>query len=215
MLIGVLTGFAPTFFLRETFHQPALPWWIVVHGLAQSAWYVLFCIQSALIVSRRVGWHRRVGWLTVGVAVLVVATAPLVVLRSVPRGLAAGQGAIDLSFIVLSDALRIPFFAVMVGVAVVQRRKKDVHTRAMLLGSLSNFAPAASRLAMLAGGNPLLGALLYTVTFGIALVRFDRRTLRHVHPLTGWGLVCLFLLIGIPIVLVAAGISQPLVDALR
>ena len=60
------------------------------HGVGQTAWFAALAAQAALVHSRRVSWHRWLGWATVAIAVLTIATTPVVILRSVPRGLAIG-----------------------------------------------------------------------------------------------------------------------------
>ncbi|MBK6844706.1 MAG: hypothetical protein IPG88_20790 [Gemmatimonadetes bacterium] len=105
MLVVVFAGFAPTFFLREAFGGPELPWWLVGHGVGQTAWFAALAAQAALVQSRRVSWHRWLGWATVAIAVLTIATTPVVILRSVPRGLAIGLTAIEVSFVVMVNVL--------------------------------------------------------------------------------------------------------------
>jgi hypothetical protein len=107
------------------------------------------------------------------------------------------------------------FFAVMVGVAIWYRRKRVVHTRALLLASLSNFAPATSRIATMLGWNVVLMAFLYLIPFGIALIRHDRQTLRRVHPLTAYGVAAVVLLLLLPIGLLFAGASRVIVARLQ
>lgn len=187
LLAGVLIGFAPTFYLREQFEGAPLPWWLIVHGSVLTAWYVLLPLQASLIVSGRRGWHKRLGWFTAVVALLVVVTAPMVVWQSVPRGLAAGLSEMEVGFLVLVNLQRIPFFAAVVSLALWHRRNPQTHKRLMLLASLSNFAAASSRVGHLVGVHPLVSAVVYTVAFGLAMTLYDRRSLGRVHPVTKWG----------------------------
>ena len=69
--------------------------------------------------------------------------------------------------------------------------------------SLSDFAPASSRLAHLVGWNPLAGAAIYLIAFGIARVRHDRRTLGRVHQMTLWRLTAMTLMPIVPFVVIA------------
>lgn len=215
MLLGVFLGFAPSFFVRGAFHNDALPWWLALHGIAQSAWFVLFAAQCALITGRRREWHRRLGWATTVVALIVLATTPLVLTRSVPRGFDAGLTFVQVSFVTIVGILRMPFFLVCVSAGVMQRQKPATHKRAMLMASLCNFAPATSRMSGMIGVHPLVGALVYTVAFGIAIVRHDRAALGHVHPWSKWGLAGLFAILIIPILLVASGGAHAIIDPLR
>lgn len=215
MLVVVFAGFAPTFFLREAFGGPELPWWLVWHGVGQTAWFAALAAQAALVHSRRVSWHRWLGWATVAIAVLTIATTPVVILRSVPRGLAIGLTAIEVSFVVMVNVLRLPFFTAMLGLAVWKRRQRETHARALLLASLSNFTPAFTRLGKQLGVGPLTGAVLLVVVCAVAMVVHDRRALGRVHPVTRGGIIALALMLVIPIGIVMAGGATPIVEALR
>lgn len=214
LLVGVIVGFSPTLYLRRVFDGPEMPWWLVVHGITQTAWFVLLAIQASLNASHRRAWHKRIGWLSVAVGVVAMSITPLVMARAVPRGLAAGLQEFEVDFVFLVNLLRIPFFAVMLVLAMRAHRHRDVHARALLLASFSNFTPAGSRISHLVDVNPLAGALFFIAAFGIPLALHDRRTLGHVHPLTRLGNLVLVLIIVIPIVLLVAGWGQPLVRAL-
>ena len=149
------------------------------------------------------------------VAALVVVSSPPVIAKSVPTGLAAGLPSFAVSFIFMAGMLRVVFFAVMIVVAIRYRRRRVMHTRALFMASLSNFAPATSRMATMLGSNVLLVAFLYLIPFGIALAVHDRRTLRRVHPLTSWGVAALVLILALPIGLLFAGASQVIVARLQ
>ncbi|MBK6844881.1 MAG: hypothetical protein IPG88_21700 [Gemmatimonadetes bacterium] len=99
-------------------------------------------------------WHRWLGWATVAIAVPHhchhAGRDPA--LRA--RGLAIGLTAIEVSFVVLVNVLRLPFFTAMLGLAVWKRRQRETHARALLLASLSNFTPAFTRLGKQLGVGP-------------------------------------------------------------
>ncbi|MCC6244401.1 MAG: hypothetical protein IT353_16280 [Gemmatimonadaceae bacterium] len=214
MLLGVLVGFAPTFYLRSPFNGPELPWWLLLHGVAQTAWFAVLAAQATFNALRLRSWHKWLGWTGMLIALLVLVTTPVVMIRAVPRGLAAGLTEIELGFVLMVNVLRLPFFAVMVASALHYRRTREVHARALLLASLSNFAPATSRMAHFVGVSPIVGVLVFMAAFCIPLVLHDRRTLGRVHALTRWGIVALLLMIAIPIALLFAGVGQAAVRAL-
>ncbi len=215
MLAGVLIGFAPTFFLRPAYFTDPLPLLLVVHGVAMTAWFLVLAVQAYLAETGRLRWHRPLGWAGTVVAALVVVSSPPVIARSVPTGLAAGLPGFAVSFIFMTGMLRVVFFAAMIVVAIRYRRRRVVHTRALFMASLSNFAPATSRMATMLGSNVLLVAFLYLIPFGIALAVHDRRTLTRVHPLTSWGVAALVLILVLPIGLLFAGASQVIVARLQ
>src|SRR5262249_58275322 len=57
----VVTGFAPTYYLRPLFATPALPLSIHIHGALFTAWVLLFLAQTSLVAANRTDLHRRLG----------------------------------------------------------------------------------------------------------------------------------------------------------
>lgn len=214
MLGVVLVGFAPTFFLRPLFVDTPLSALLIAHGILQTAWYVVLAAQAWLARSYNMRVHRRLGWTAAVLAVLIVVTSIPVTTQSVPNSLAQDIPELFVAFIVLTNMLRIPFFAILVGAALYYRQHEDFHKRALIIASLSNLTPATARWATMFDVNVLLVAFLYLLPFGIALVMHDRRTRRAVHPMTTWGLVALPILMLIPIALLFAGAREPLIRAL-
>src|SRR5918994_4986738 len=68
MALTVFIGFAPTFYLRSYFGAPVTVSGSVtltplaqVHGAVFTCWVLLFIVQTALVATRRVAVHRRMG----------------------------------------------------------------------------------------------------------------------------------------------------------
>jgi hypothetical protein len=139
----VLVGFAPTYYARTWFGSPALPSTIVaVHGALMSLWVLLFVVQVALISSRHVRIHQRLGWLGAGLGVCIVFTGLITALRSGKYGSASAPPQFPpLAFMVvpLFDLL---MFVVFFGGAVYFRKKPASH-KAMMLLTIVNFLPPA------------------------------------------------------------------------
>src|SRR5262245_48057851 len=77
--------FAKKFYLAPFFGSPPLPGMIWLHGVVMSGWVVLFVAQSALIPLHHVQWHRRLGIIGVGWAVLVILMGSTTTLRASMR----------------------------------------------------------------------------------------------------------------------------------
>ena len=63
---------------RNLIHPPsARPWVLYVHAAVFSGWLLFFIVQSALVQTRKVAVHRRLGWfgLALGVAIPIVGVA--------------------------------------------------------------------------------------------------------------------------------------------
>ena len=109
---------------------------VVVHGLAMFGWIVLFLVQSILIAKGNPRLHMRIG---VGGAVLA---GVMVALGSVSAILSARYnpdlyqffgGARFLLAIMLGEMIS---FGALVGVAILHRRRPEIHRPMMLLASL-------------------------------------------------------------------------------
>ncbi|MFN7983657.1 MAG: hypothetical protein U0Q11_17560 [Vicinamibacterales bacterium] len=215
MLLCALAGFAPTFFLRPVYYASPLPSLLIVHGIVMTAWFVVLPVQSYLAESRRIRWHRPLGWISVGIAAAIVLTSPAVLMHSVPHGLAKGIPGFAVSFVFMTGVLRILFFVAMVATAIWWRRQRTIHARALFLASLSNLAPALARVAEGRDWNPVPITFLYLIPFGLALVLHDRRVLTRTHRLTGYGMAANVLILLIPIALLFAGATSVIVASVH
>jgi hypothetical protein len=82
LLLLVLAGFSRTLYLRAVFDVPAVPGYLLLHGVVLTAWFVGILLQTTLVAARRTDMHRRLGWIGVGlgVATLVLSLAATVML---------------------------------------------------------------------------------------------------------------------------------------
>lgn len=122
--------------------QPA-PTMVYVHAAVFFLWPVLLVVQSALVNSRNLDLHRRLGWwfAAVGVAVPVIGTATAIL--SAQAGVASGSpAALPGLLIPLFNMLS---FAVLFGLAVLWRDRAEHHPRLMLLATCTLTSAAFGR----------------------------------------------------------------------
>ena len=181
--IVVFIGFAPTYFLRSLSDQPGLPWLVHLHGAFFSAWILLLLIQTTLVAVKRTDLHRMLG---VGGGVLAVSMIPVgyVVAINAARRFAAADPSTLRFLIVPMGALIV--FPVLVGAALLLRRRHDFHKRLILIATIELMNAAVDRLpgVFAAGLAPFYPG---TDLFLLALVIYDGMTLRRIHPATLWG----------------------------
>jgi hypothetical protein len=192
LLLAVLVGFAPSFYLRGAFFEvPAIEPRVWVHGAVLTAWFVAFWLQATLIARQRAAWHRRAGWLVAAIALAAVATSLWVTLVRLEPG-----APIPLS--TWSNLANATAFATFVSVAVARRRDGETHKRLMLLASIAFLQPALARVFFLlslaadVGVRPLVGGLFASLLFLVPLVVHDVTTRGKLHPATligGAGLI--------------------------
>ena len=62
----VIYGFSQTIDQNLIHAAPPRPWLLYLHGAVFSAWVIFFIVQSALVRTRNVRVHRKLGWFGVG-----------------------------------------------------------------------------------------------------------------------------------------------------
>jgi len=209
MGLTVFVGFGSSYYLRFLSSGPGTtvsggPFTplIHLHGVLFTAWVLLFIVQTALVASRRVAVHRRLGVATAVLAVLMVVVGTSTAIATASRG-AAPPGVDPLVFLVIPmfDML---LFATFITFALVKRRDREAHKRLMLLAYVSIIVAAVARLP----GVLPLGPLAF---FGLAFLfilmggLYDFLSRRRVHRVYVWG-GALFA-ISVPVRLMISGTS--------
>ena len=129
--IIVLIGFARTYYLKGFFSTPDIPSRLVhFHGLIMTSWVVLFVVQVALVETKQVKTHQRLGILGSALALLVFVVGTLTGLYAAARGASPGPPALQFLIIPLGDMF---VFAILIGTALYFRRKLAIHKRLMFL----------------------------------------------------------------------------------
>jgi hypothetical protein len=146
-----LVGFFPSFFSNPT----SLDALHLVHGVSSFAWLLLVLVQASLIRARNYKLHRTLGWSSLALFVVLVATS----WRMIGVMLSGASGMpFDLAkLLALSDLATLPLFIVFYGAALWLRRDRHVHSRLISATVLVGMIPALGRL--FAQGIPALGGL--------------------------------------------------------
>jgi hypothetical protein len=191
MGLTVFVGFGPSYYLRFLSSGPSTtvsggPFTplVHVHGALFTAWVLLFIVQTALVASRRVAAHRRLGVATAVLAALMIVVGTSTAIATASRG-AAPPGVDPLVFLVIPmfDML---LFATFLTFALVKRRDREAHKRLMLLAYVCIIVAAVARLP----GVLTLGPLAF---FGLAFLfilmggLYDFLSRRRVHRVYVWG----------------------------
>lgn len=182
--VTVFAGFAPTYFLKGYYGSPPLSSLVHAHGLAFTAWIVLFFSQTVLIASGQRNIHRKLG---VAGACLAVAMIAL--------GISAAVGAIrsnhtppgidPRSFLVL-PFFDILVFAILIWAGITFRRQPETHKRLMLLATVAMLDAPIARLPGIFALGPMASFALQDV-FLLAGVAYDLVSRRRVSQAYVWG----------------------------
>ena len=199
--LTVFAGFAPTYYLRPMFRTDPLQSIFHVHGLAFTSWVVLLVVQTALVSARRTDIHRRLGVLGGALALLMLVLGYLAAVTAARRGFSAPGLPPPLVFLVV-PFFDLVVFAGLVGTALYLRRTPAAHKRLMVLATLALITAAIARLPYVLPLGPLAFFAL-TDLFVVAMMAYDWRTQRRVHPALVWG--ALFLIVSQPLRLAIGG----------
>ena len=178
----VFAGFSKTYYLKALLAGPPLPSTLVhLHGIVMTAWVVLFLVQVSLIATHRVKVHQRLGYMGIGLAVLVVVVGLRTALEAAAHGslsTPAGFSQPTFSIVPLGDLL---LFMVFFGGAVYFRKSAARHKGLMLLTVANFLPPAVGRLPFaLVQSHPVPFGLGIPVGLAVLCVAFDAWRRRRV-----------------------------------
>ena len=190
MALTVFVGFGQTYYFRllsgtaTTLTGGSITPTLHLHGIAFSAWVLLFLVQTLLVASRRVKVHRRLGYASIALAATMIVVGLRTAIESARRG-AAPPGVDSLTFLV------VPFFDIVlftgfVSAALLKRRDKEAHKRLMLLAYVSIITAAVARMPGILPLGPLAFFGL-SFLFALAGMVYDWRSRGRLHRIYVWG----------------------------
>jgi hypothetical protein len=215
LLALVLIGFAPTLYLRVITDPQPIPFYLHLHGMILTLWYLLLVLQAWLVRLGNTALHRKLGYWFAAYGLVVIGGGLMATLNVVPRQLALGL-AFDADLSRLAPELGLPpgtiflpfvsgvvwanlgivlTFAVLLGAAILLRRHAAAHKRLMLLSSLALLPPALARISrweIMGGENPATISLMVLV-LAIVIIAHDLASLRRIHMATLTGVAVIVL----------------------
>jgi hypothetical protein len=172
--LTVFVGFSRTYYLKGLFGTPRLTWLFHLHGAVFTAWTLFFVFQTALVAAGRTDLHRRIGWIGAIVAAGIVVFGAIVTLCAVRAGYAVGRPRMPL--LLINSVIDLLLFCLFFGLALLLRRKKEIHKRLMVLAMLCLIIPAFARL-------PLPPSMIGWAIFAVSLAGliYDALSTRRIY----------------------------------
>jgi hypothetical protein len=189
ILLTVFAGFAPSFYLRSAFHPDhELSVVLHLHGVAFSAWVILFLVQTILIAKGSPRLHRRLGWITLGVALAMLLLVGAATVEQMRRGIPLEDAAQDIAFNLFGSIM----FAVPLTSAILWRKRPDWHKRLMLCATLALLGAPILRLILLTTHLEFPTAVNWSIVlwdvFFLPGLAFDLLTRRRIHRAYAYGI---------------------------
>ena len=200
MIAISLVAFVPSI-IHPAKRQAPLSALAATHGVVYFAWLVLFLVQSRLIATRHVGWHRKLGFSSVVILALMIPLAYTTTMAMVNRGYdLSGDLRIDRDppYGAVFPLCNLLIFSALAIAALAYRRRPEIHKRLMLFANIELMPPP---LAHLIGHTPRLESLPPAIVmvpvsmFVISAVTRDWLVAGRIHALT-WGLAMLRMVSG-------------------
>jgi hypothetical protein len=183
LVIVAVIAYGFSFTIGKNLIHPAVPrpWILYVHATVFTSWLVFFVVQSTLVRSRKVQWHRRMGLFGVALGTLI----PIV---GVSTAVAMGRfNTMSLHATHAESDLIIPLFDMVCftstfPLAVCWRKKPELHRRLMLVATCALTAAGFGRFPE----QILPGYLFYAgvdllILFGVARDLIVNRTVHSVY----------------------------------
>jgi len=177
--------FARTYYFKLWFGTPALPVLLHAHGAIMSGWVVLLAAQSGLVAVNRVRWHRRLGVFGACWAVLVVVMGSVTTVHAAASAVEAGKESAPMLVVIMGlEVLQMLFFGTFVALAIVWRRRTDIHKRLMLMTIACMLPSVLARLPVSFMSNGVI--LLGLDAFVVGCIAIDAWRTGRVHPALAW-----------------------------
>ena len=182
-----------------------LPWLFIIHGVLMTSWYVLLVVQSALVNTKNIKVHMRLGWGLAVIALFAVISALPVMMGFAPRLVAEGflnlnnQDRVWLQNVQwTNDMFALITFSTMVVIGLIKRQNKLLHRTMMLFASMAFTGPATGRLMEWAAPELFIkGTVLIYFIFPVAVFMHDWIVYRKFPKYAFWAFLALLLLMAL------------------
>jgi hypothetical protein len=183
VVVTAFVGFAPTFYLRSSFSpKDELSILLHVHGLVMSTWITLFLVQTVLLARGSRILHQRLGWLAAGIATAMVVLVSAAVIEQMRRVPPTPPPPIALAL----SAFDIVAFVILVGSAILLRKRPEWHKRFMLSATIVLLGAPIFRIIQFTTNIDITKALilqfLVTDLFFVPCFAYDLLARHRIHP---------------------------------
>ena len=232
LLLIVVVGFGPSFFLRPLNDLAPLPIHLIIHGVSATAWIVAIVLQSYWIQQGKVLRHARLGVYFSLIAPILVASGFWVLGYATelyhtdfaPHVAATeDDGRTFRALIISGDVWQLLLFLVFVYIGYRNRKHAFIHKRAMLIASILLCQQALVRIGkmevLMIGSEPGASGGMYAtfvpLLLLISIVVYDKRVHQKIQRISIAGIVAYLLFVGISVAIGASGLAVAVLEGFR
>jgi hypothetical protein len=135
--VVVVSGFGHTVDRRLIHATPERPWLLWLHGAVFSGWVLFFIFQSALVRTHNVKLHRTMGWFGAGVGTVIPVLGISTAIVMNRFEVAVLHAPTDVYTFFAIQFLDISSFSVAFWLAVLWRRRPEMHRRLVLIATIT------------------------------------------------------------------------------
>jgi hypothetical protein len=181
LLIPAVVVYGFSFTVGKNLIHPNIPRPLIlyVHAAVYSGWLMFFMLQSVLVRTHNVRWHRRIGWFGVALGMVII-------VLGVSTSITMGRfNTLRLHSTRAESALMIPLFDMVAftgtfAAAIYYRKKPEFHRRLMLIATCALTAAAFGRFPKwLLPREVFYGGVDLLILLGVAR---DTIVNRSIHP---------------------------------
>ena len=182
MMAMVLYGFARTYFLAGMVAAPLPNKLIHIHGAVFTSWMILLIGQTALVSTKNVKLHMKLGLFSFGLAAAMLVLGSLAAVNAMRRG--SGPLGLDPQTFFVIPVSGMLLFGVLVLFAYRLRRNVEAHKRLILLATMALMDAAIGRFPIRVLQQYPPTQDLVMLALPLVLVLFDLFNLHRVSKYT-------------------------------
>ena len=180
----MLIGFSPTFFLRPLSSHEPLPFYLIIHGISCTAWFIVIVIQSYFVKKEKIVQHRIYGKYFSLIAPIVVISGFAVLMYSVGKyhiqfpplspgaDIEGEKGHIPM--VITGGIIQLITYLLFLYIGYRYKSNANFHKRAMLIASILICQQALVSLGkfelIMIGENPGASGGIYSVVIPFILL---------------------------------------------
>jgi hypothetical protein len=182
LLVAAIVAWGFSHTINDNLFHPAIPRPLILyfHAAAFSSWIAFFILQSTLVRTRNVRWHRALGWFgaALGTAMVLLGITTAIVMARFDTYQLHQPGSDAFLIVPFTDMLA---FVLCFALAVLWRKKPEFHRRLISVGTCVLLDAAFGRIGSIFDGNLFYACLDGVILLGVMRDLLVNRSIHKVY----------------------------------